>query len=312
MDKYYYRFLEELLDGDLERRTDLTTGHEAIYKNGEYICSDCDDRIENPSMTEQIKAEPHLVLFGCGHVGKALYNLAVLQGLKVTILDCREELLTEENFPLATRIVGPYEELLKREYPDFLTPYYCIFTHGHVHDRECLEYALSHKHSYIGMIGSRPKIAHVMNVIHENGFTDDMMTKLCTPIGLPINAVTPEEIAISIMAQIIGVFRTSKNVITLDAKVLRKASEEDGIMARIVETSGSAPRSVGSMIFVTEHDFLGTVGGGAVESHTIETAKRMLAEGQDFLIEKHILTHRQPLGMTCGGDVTVMFKRVKH
>ncbi|MCQ2411490.1 MAG: XdhC family protein [Sphaerochaetaceae bacterium] len=310
MDNYYDRFLEALQEGDLERRTDFCTGHEAIYRNGKLLCADADDPIETPSLVEEIKAEPHLVMFGCGHVGKALYDLAVLQNWKITILDCREELLTEASFPKATRIVGPYEELLAHDYSDFLAPYYCIFTHGHTYDEDSLLYALRHKHSYIGMIGSKAKVAHCMQSIRDKGITDDMLCKLHTPIGLSINAVTPQEIAVAIMAQMISVFRTSKKVITLDAKVLKMASQESGIMARIISQEGSAPRSVGSMIFVTEHDILGTVGGGAVEEHTINTAREMLKTGKDFLIEHHILTSKQPLEMTCGGEVSVMYKKV--
>jgi len=310
MNSYYSNLLKVLPQGNLERRTDLTTGHEAIYKDGKLLFSDSEDAVSKPDLVESIVAEPHLVLFGSGHVGKALYDLAVLQDMKVTVFDPRTELLTKERFPKATRIVGEYDDILSKEYEEFHAPYYCIFTHGHINDEQCLLYTLRHPHAYIGMIGSKAKIAHCMNIVHEAGITDDMMTKLHTPIGLSINAVTPQEIAIAIMAQIISVFRTDKNAVAIDAQIVRKAATEKGIMARIIKKDGSSPRSVGSMMFVTEKDIFGTVGGGAVEKAAIDRARELLRKNERLLIENYSLRPMEPLQMTCGGENTIMFKLI--
>ena len=306
MCEYCKRFLQAIAEGGVQRLTSFRTGEEAICRDGRLLCG---RNIQDPDLVEDIQMEPHLVLFGCGHVGKALYNLAELQDLKVTVLDCREDLLTEGRFPKAERISGPYDQLLSREY-GFVAPYYCIFTHGHRYDEKCLLYALRHPHSYIGMIGSKAKIAHCLESIRAKGITEDMLQKLHTPIGLPINAVTPEEIAVAIMAQIISVFRFSRKVITVDANVLRKASEEHGIMVRIVEKSGSSPRSVGSMMFITENDMFGTIGGGAIENHAIEKARQMLRYNEPFLLEQNDLTDSGQLGMICGGETTLLYRMV--
>lgn len=138
MREYYKAFLKAITEGGLQRQTSFSTGDEAIYRDG---CLICGDDIEEPDLTEDIQMEPLLVLFGCGHVGKALYDLAVLQDMKVTVLDCREDFLTAERFPKAERIAGPYEELLSRDY-GFTAPYYCIFTHGHRYDDLIDMYAL--------------------------------------------------------------------------------------------------------------------------------------------------------------------------
>ncbi len=307
MSDFYREFFEAIKEGGLQRHTSFKDGSEAIYRDGMLVCG---DDIEDPDLIEDIQMEPHLVLFGCGHVGKALYDLAVLQDMKVTVLDCREDFLTEERFPKAQRIAGPYDKLLSRDY-GFVSPYYCIFTHGHRYDEDCLLYALRHSHSYIGMIGSKAKVAHCLEDIKGKGITDDMLAKLHSPIGLSINAVTPEEIAISIMAQIISVFRFTRKVITVDAKVLQKAAENEGIMVRIVEKSGSAPRSVGSMMFVEKDEITGTIGGGAIEVHAIEKARQMLEFGEETLLERHTLTGTEPLGMVCGGDNTLLYKMVR-
>lgn len=310
MNNYYENLLKVLPEGKLERRTDLKTGHEAIYRDGAFLFGDSNDKLSEPDLVESIVPEPHLVLFGCGHVGKALYDLAVLQDMRITVLDSREGLLTEQRLPKAERILGEYDELLSKEYGSFIAPYYCIFTHGHLNDEACLLYALRHPHSYIGMIGSKKKIEHCMNVMRENGVTDEMLSKLYTPIGLPINAVTPQEIAIAIMAQIISVFRADKNAITIDASMVQKAASETGIMARIVHKEGSSPRSVGSMMFVTENDVIGTVGGGAVELKVIERSRQMLKKKERLLVETYSLTIKEPLSMTCGGENTILYKMV--
>lgn len=308
MNKFYVDFLDAIQRGPVQRRTIFKTGAESIYQDGRLVCG---SEITTPDLTENITLEPHLVLFGCGHVGKALYDLAVLQGMRVTIFDSRAELLTAQRFPLATRIVGPYDETLSKDYPSFVSPYYCIFTHGHNHDQECLLYALHRKHSYIGMIGSRAKVDHCLQNIKAMGITEPMLSKLHSPIGLPINAVTPQEIAISIMAEIISTFRRDKTTITIDPSLLAQAAANDGVMVRIVQKQGSVPQSIGSMLYVTPTAIYGTVGGGALENHAINQARTMLLHLQSsttHILEHHTLTESQQLSMTCGGNTTLLYK----
>ncbi|MBO4410204.1 MAG: XdhC family protein [Spirochaetales bacterium] len=310
MDNYYRTLLEILDEPGLQRRTYFATGHEAIYRDGQFICGD-GEVSEDAGLVESLTVKPHLVLFGCGHVGKALYDLAVLQDMRTTVLDSRTEILTEERFPKAERICGTYEELLQREYGSFFSPYYCIFTHGHVYDAQCLYYALTHRHSYIGMIGSAAKIAYCMQAMRDSGITEDQLKDVCSPIGLPINAVTPQEIAVAIMAQIIGVFRADKKAVDMDPSVIALAAEKPGVMVRIVGKTGSAPRSVGSMMYVTADGFRGTVGGGAIERHAIDRARQLLADQEDFLLEENRLSGKDPLGMICGGTNTLLYRLVR-
>lgn len=313
MSTYYRTFLQTIREGgyeSLERRTEFRTGAEALYRDGVLIAQDGAIPVENPDLVENIVAEPHLVLFGCGHVGKALYDLAVLQEMKITVLDSRKELLTEQRFPLAERICGEYDDLLSHDYPHFISPYFCIFTHGHRFDSDCLLYALRHPNSYIGMIGSKAKIAHCFDNMRAAGIPESRINQVHSPIGLPINAVTPQEIAVAVMAQIISVFRRDKAAVAADASLLAKAADSKGVMVRIVEKTGSSPRSVGSMMFVSEDKLYGTVGGGAIENHAIRTAEKMLKEEKDFLLEHLELQSDQELGMICGGSNTLLYRYV--
>ena len=215
---------------------------------------------------------------------------------------------TANTLPMSDAV---FEELLKREYGSFFSPYYCIFTHGHAFDADCLYYALTHRHSYIGMIGSAAKIAHCMQAMRDRGISENLLKEVHSPIGLAINAVTPQEIAVSIMAQIIGVFREDKSAVDIDPNVIALASEEPGVMVRIVAKTGSAPRSVGSMMYVTGDSFSGTVGGGAIERHAIDRARQMLADGEGFLLEENGLSGKDALGMICGGTNTLLYRLVR-
>lgn len=308
MSEYYRMFLRTAEEGVIERRTDINTGEEALYSNGKFIASSSGRTdFDADLLVEKVRSEPHIIAFGAGHIGKALYDLAVLNDMKMTVLDDRKELLTEERFPLAERHIDNYENLLIREYPA-VSPYYVIFTHGHEYDTACLEYALKHKASYIGMIGSKKKTERTFCLLREKGFSEDDIRRVHAPIGLAIGAETPEEIAISIMAEIISAFRSEKNVSVFDADLLRILAEtEEGTVIRIIDKHGSAPRERGSMMLVTEEKNYGTIGGGAIEKDAAETAIKMLRENKKHLLKHYSLKADDDLGMVCGGDETLLF-----
>lgn len=311
MSEYYRAFLAALRNGDIERRTDTETGEEAIFQNGSLVASSSEREVFPESLyTEIIKPEPHIIAFGAGHIGKALYDLSDILSMKFTILDDRAELLTEERFPNAERHVAPYSKLLEREY-DAFSPYYAIFTHGHEYDTECLEYALSHKSSYIGMIGSKGKIARTYDILRERGISEEKFMKVHAPIGLGIGAETPEEIAISIMAEIISIFRAEKHITVISPSLLETmADNNDGIAVRIIEKHGSAPRAEGSMMLVTNDSVYSTIGGGAIEKDAIEKARKMLINGDSVLLHHYTLNDSSDIGMVCGGDEKVLFTRI--
>lgn len=307
---FYSRFYDALMSGDVERRTMFATGAQQVLRDGTVIAARLASSsvpIEGADLIEHIKPEPHLVVFGAGHVSKALYDLAVLQGMKVTVADEREEVCSQQRFPLAQRIVMPYKKLLGMDF-EACAPYYVIVTHGHSYDSDCLEYALKHRSSYIGMIGSKGKVAATMEKMRERGFTQSQLDAVHAPIGLSIGAVTPEEIAISIMAEVVSVFRRDKTLVTIDPKLVKAMVEKPGVEVRIVEKHGSAPRSVGSQLFVAQDCSLqGTIGGGAIEKKSIEIAKNMISEGEDYRLVDFSLDASSDLGMICGGKAKVVF-----
>ena len=147
-----------------------------------------------------------LFIFGAGHVGFQLAQLAHLTGFSTVVIDDREEFANKNRFPHArsVRVVTDFAQAF-----DGLTidshAYIVILTRGHLHDQTVLEEALRTRPAYIGMIGSRAKRDKIYGSLMEKGVTEKRLTTVFSPVGLPIGAQTPAEIGISIMAQIIQI-----------------------------------------------------------------------------------------------------------
>ena len=161
---------------------------------------------------EPILVDPHLMILGAGHVGRALAIVAKFSGFTVTLIDDREEFACREFIPDADTIIindfsDPFQGVSLRK-----DTYIVIATRGHAHDFDAVKSALKTDAQYIGLLGSRRKRALLFNVLSEAGISRESRERIITPVGLSIGSVTPQEIAISIMAQIIQHRR--QNVIT--------------------------------------------------------------------------------------------------
>jgi xanthine dehydrogenase accessory factor len=153
---------------------------------------------------------PHIVLLGAGHVAKAIAEVGAIAGFGIIVVDDREEYATAERFPRASRIiVAPFEKALE-ELPLSRSSYVAIVTRAHSHDEACLRGALRTEAGYIGMIGSRRKVAIIFGHLRDEGFTDEALAQVHSPIGLEIEAETSEEIAVSVVAEMIRVRRRSE------------------------------------------------------------------------------------------------------
>ncbi|NTU42868.1 MAG: XdhC family protein [Nitrospirales bacterium] len=152
---------------------------------------------------EPVIPEPHLVVLGAGHVGKALSSVAEIAGFRVTVVDDREEYANRENLPKAhSVVVADFATTFSSVAAD-KKAFVVIATRGHNHDLEAVKASLGTEAPYIGLVGSRRKRQLLFRSLSEAGFSDKEIGRVIIPVGLPIGAVTPEEIAISIMAQII-------------------------------------------------------------------------------------------------------------
>jgi len=152
---------------------------------------------------EPVVPDPKLVILGAGHVGKALSKVARFSGFRVTLVDDREEYANRDNIPDANEIVVIDFEKVFSKVPVDQNTYLVIATRGHNHDLDALKAALRTEAGYIGLLGSKRKKALLFKTLKEEGFAQRDIDRVITPVGLSIGSVTPEEIAISIMAQII-------------------------------------------------------------------------------------------------------------
>jgi xanthine dehydrogenase accessory factor len=148
-----------------------------------------------------------LLILGAGHVGAALAKAADGLGWAITVADDREDFLSRERFaPEVALMPGSYAEIVE-SFPFDLATYVVILSRGHLFDLECARAALKRSCRYVGLIGSRRKVALLREQLAKDGFPDEKISSLHAPIGLDIGAETPAEIAISILAEMVFVRR---------------------------------------------------------------------------------------------------------
>ena len=151
-----------------------------------------------------------LLIIGARHIAQPLAAMAKIVGFHVTVMDDREEFCKSERFPTADKcLVGEIPELLQ-EWKITGNTYITIITRGHEYDEIALEKTLLSGAFYLGMIGSQTKVKRIYSNLIEKGFSEKDLEKVHAPIGLDIKAITAEEIAVSILAQLIFVKNRAK------------------------------------------------------------------------------------------------------
>ena len=246
---------------------------------------------EESVLAEVFKREHRLIVFGAGHVGYHLCHFASKVGFNTIVVDDRPYFANKEKFGDDIQVIcNTFEnafEILDIHEEDYVV----IVTRGHKHDKFCLEKILSlDELNYIGMIGSKRRVKIMKEELIEEGYSKEKIENIYSPIGLNIGAVTPEEIAISILAEIISVKRIGKlavknepikvsNSCELNKDVLEalaKSQNEKMSLVTVISTKGSTPRKAGSkMIVYDSGKIIGTIGGGCAEAKIIKDAALM-------------------------------------
>jgi xanthine dehydrogenase accessory factor len=162
---------------------------------------------------EPILPQPVLYIFGGGHVSTAVAPLAHQAGFKIVIVEDREAFANAERFPMATEIYTSYDEAFEKIQPNSST-YLLIVTRGHSGDMRVLAWAVGTEARgftprYIGMMGSKRKVIAVYKALEKEGVSAAQFERVHAPVGLDIGALTPEEIAVSITAELIAVRRNA-------------------------------------------------------------------------------------------------------
>jgi xanthine dehydrogenase accessory factor len=161
-------------------------------------------------MIEPVLPQPVVFILGAGHIGFAVSKLAKFSGFKVVVVDDRPAYANAERFPDADEIyvddpAGKITQLNINK-----TAYLVIACRGHLEDQETLIEALKTSAGYIGMLGSRKKVKTVFANLTDQGVSQDSLKRVHAPIGIPIATDTPEEIAISIVAEMVDSRRQNK------------------------------------------------------------------------------------------------------
>ncbi len=165
-----------------------------------------------PVIGEGILIEPTvssslLYLFGAGHVSQYVSKAATMVDFNVVVIDDRDDFANRERFPEAREIIVDDFRSAFEQLRFYGTEYVAVLTRGHKHDALVLEEVLKRPTHYVGMIGSKRKSALILEHLRQKGFDEQALKSVHAPIGLDIKAETPQEIAVSIVAQLIAVKR---------------------------------------------------------------------------------------------------------
>lgn len=251
-----------------------------------------------------------LVICGAGHVALAVIRLGVMLDFEVTVIDDRQAFVERAKAAGAHRAVcSPFGEALQQTGGDPSTAF-VVMTREHAHDVECLRWILPKCSAYVGMMGSRSRTEQIRQLLLDEGFDAEAVRKAHMPIGLPIGSKTPEEIAVSVMAQVIQVMNACDAGEAFPPGMLEELiALENGktgpaVLAMIVEKTGEAPRRPGTKLLVkADGRFVGTVGGGTAEAVILRTAGSMLREGcRDSRL---VRINLEKGAMYCGGEIAV-------
>lgn len=156
---------------------------------------------------EPIEPAPTLCLFGAGHVAQPLAHLAKVAGFRVEVLDDRERFANHERFPNADLVLAQTLEVGLPQLTLGANSFAVVVTRSYRSDAEALHRLFDRKLRFLGLLGSRPKMAHVFDELQRRGVAHETLSRVHAPLGLEIGAETPQEIAVSILAEMIAVRR---------------------------------------------------------------------------------------------------------
>jgi xanthine dehydrogenase accessory factor len=193
----------EVIETEKPKHLTFNLGQDAAYDNG-LICGGQLDVFVEP-----VLPVPRAFIFGAGHISKSLSKVATLAGFATVIVDDRESFANRERFPEAAEVhAGEYEEVFAKLAINE-NSYVIIVTRGHRDDMRVLKLALGTTARYIAMIGSKRKVINVIRELEKEGIPRAAFERIHAPMGLNIGAVSPEEIAISVAAEMIAVRRNA-------------------------------------------------------------------------------------------------------
>lgn len=272
------------------------------------------------TLGEPFSPPERLIVLGAGHIALPVCEFAAKSGFEVYVCDDRPAFANTARFPLAQEVLcDSFENCIRRLKPSGYD-YVVVITRGHVHDADCLrEIFKGTQPAYLGLIGSRRRVRGLLEMLREEGFPKEYMDRICTPIGLDIGAVTPGEIAISILAELVAYKRLPEhsndgirccNDSDAELPVIKYLAEnrDPKAIVTVIETKGSTPREAGAKMAVSPRgEVTGSIGGGCSEGAVIRDAVDMIGTGRYKLIDIDLTGEvAESIGMVCGGTMKVL------
>ncbi len=311
--------LVTVTDGAMAGLHVLFTDDRQVWSSGQDFAAVKDQIDPAHIFLERLTQSIQLVVCGCGFVGQSVIRLGKFLGWSVTALDDRREYADMAKEIGADRIeCGDFAASLKKIDSGESTCF-VIVTREHQYDVECLEQIMGKEFGYVGMMGSRKRADMVRKHLADSGFDSKKAALLHAPVGLSIGAKTPEEIAVSIIAQIMqdrALSQNGSNIPDVMMDALRNLEDSPGhaVMAVVTEKRGSGPRDPGArMIVFSNSRTVGTIGGGLMEAEVIRQAVDILKDPSQFqpgTITVDLSGKKgEPAEMLCGG-ITKVFLEV--
>ncbi len=273
---------------------------------------------ESWELAEPFFPKERLIILGGGHVALPVAEFGARVGFLVTVVDDRLSFANAQRFPMAEQVICDSFSHAIEQLNISESDYVCILTRGHRYDTDCLrQIGQGREPAYLGMIGSRRRVGIVKENLLAEGYDPERLARLKSPIGLAIGGVTPEEIAISILAEIIQVKRLSRedkrvrNRSDLDFDVLKRLAqetEEPKAVITVMASKGSSPRGAGAtMLVYRDGRILGSIGGGCSEAAVLGEARRIIGSGRFQVIHVDLTGEAaEEEGMVCGGIMDVL------
>ncbi|MDR1471307.1 MAG: XdhC family protein [Synergistaceae bacterium] len=280
-------------------------------------------------VTEYFLPRPRMIVFGGGHIALPLSRMASMLKFDVIVYDDRPIFADASRFPDASRVICDGFDKIGDNVQIRGGDYVVIVTRGHRHDQDCLRFTLSGEAPrYAGMIGSRRRVAIVRRAMLEEGHDESLVSRLHSPIGLDIGAVTPEEIAISILAEAVrekrgrGASRAAAaprwryRECYADMELIEWLAHGEGApsaLVTVLSAEGSTPRESGAKMAVTfDGRAIGSIGGGCAEADVIRDCMDVM-RGDGFLFRKIDMTDSaEDDGMVCGGVMEVLIEALNR
>ena len=191
----------EVIETEKPRHLTFSLGQDAAYDNG-LICGG-----QLNVFVEPVVPQPKAYIFGAGHISKSLSKIATIAGFETAVIDNREQFANRERFPEAAEVhAEEYEDVFPKLTVHSGT-YIAIVTRGHRDDMRVLRWAITTPARYIAMIGSKRKTIAVVKELEKEGFPREAFDRIFAPMGFEIGAITPEEIAVAVVAEMIAARR---------------------------------------------------------------------------------------------------------